>query len=277
MSVSFPKFIIIRDDDVSAFTCLDQFKRAHRLLLDNGIPLNAAVVPNAYAGGRSNTSGYEGFIPPETQGQDLFYPISEHENLVAFLRETESIEIAQHGFAHARHTDGRAEFDDANQALVSQKLDKGFDLLYKTFGKKPAFFVPPYDQVSRIAMEEIRKRFHGISLSRIGRELLPIHLWPKHILNKRSGCYHLSWGKFHVLQHPGIDFSMMNEDVDSEKIADITQSVKDILVITVHSWMFFSPDGALNEIRLGLWETFLEGLIKSKKIKFLGFSKVGKI
>jgi len=274
----FPPYVLIRDDDISYFTQVEQFQKAHRLLLENDVPLNVAVVPMASDSVPDDDGGYEGFIPRELCGNGRFYPVRENRELITFLKTTQSIEVVQHGFSHERLEDGSAEFSRENMMEIVNRLDEGAQILMDIFSKRPSYFVPPYDSVSPAAMREIRKRYDGVCLSRIPHELLPIFLWPKFLWTKWRGHFLLSWNRFGVLQHPGIDFSMMRAPFPTgDSIEAVISGVRDVLVLTLHSWHFFTPEGQLKSSLLNQWETFLGGLISTNKTKFLKFSEIVKI
>lgn len=272
------KYVTIRDDDVCYYTPVGQFKKVHRLLLERDVPINVAVVPRVSDSIRCRDGGFEAFIPPGLCGKGQTYPVYDNEELVDFLNNTHSIEIHQHGFSHKHVGNGIGEFEDINVSRISDRLDEGAEILMNTFSGRPPFFVPPYDSLSRSALQEIRKKYHGVSLSRTPHELYPVFLWPKFFWAKWHHRFLMSWGQFWVLQHPGLDFSMMDDFPNQKKyIETIVARVQDVLVLCLHSWKFFTPDGQLKEQLFHRWEAFLLDLINDNKIKFLKFSEIGKI
>lgn len=273
-----PRYIVIRDDDISYFTRLDDFKKVHRLLLDEGIPFNAAVVPKVSDNVGDGEGGYEGFIPKQVLGKGRSYLVYENEELIAFIRSLDSIEIAQHGFSHEHLRPGVSEFADSNSARISRKLDEGKDILFKAFGVKPGFFVPPYDVVTKEVLREIRKRFDGISLSQTSHGIHSMTMWGKFLWTKWRGRCIIRWKGFRIVQHPGLDFSCMDESMlGQETVEDIMSKVRDVLVLPLHSWRFFSREGRLRVEALNRWEEFLKRLISDNKIKFLKLSEIKEI
>ncbi len=268
--------ILIRDDDIGFFTDVERFKRVHRILLENHIPFNCAVIPNVRADVRFLHGGYEGFIPDRFQGRSGFFPVPENSKLVAFLRKHPFIEIAQHGFSHQRTSNNQPEFAGENSIESALHLEEGAKILEDTFQRKPLFFVPPYDTISRPVMNLVRKRYMGISLSRMSRHLIPIPLWPKYLLHKKTRRYVLIWNGFHVIQHTGIDFSYPESVPKIGSFEDILSQVKDVLVLPLHSWRFFG-NGSLKQKMLDSWETLLKRLIASSKYRFCRFSEISMI
>jgi len=269
-----PRFVIIRDDDICYFTPCRRFQTVHRRLLKEGIPLNAAVVPCVSDSAPDNQGGYEGFIPLQRARKGEQFPVEENKDLVDFLMSTESVEVVQHGFSHQRLENGRPEFDDDDASRIARRLDEGAEQFFKAFGSNARFFVPPYDSVSRQALDQIRTRYEGISLSRMSHHLFPVSMWPHFLWAKWHHRFIIHWKGFHIVQHPGFDPWSSNDSAKSESPSQIWPNIQDVLVLVLHSWQFFTEDGQLKEGLLRRWEVFLEALISSRKTKFLKFSEI---
>lgn len=272
-----PRFAIIRDDDICYFTQRRRFQTVHRLLLKEGVPLNAAVIPCVSDSAPDVDGGYEGFIPPECAGKGEYFPVEENRELVDFLKSTESVEVVQHGFSHQRLENGFPEFEDDETSRIARRLDEGAEHFFKAFDMHTRFFVPPYDSVSRKALDQIRSKYEGISMSRMSHHLFPVSMWPQFLWAKWRRNFILFWNGFYVVQHPGYD---LWSSVDSAKLEYPEQTwpkIRDVLVLVLHSWQFFTTDGSLKEGLLHRWEVFLESLISSRKIKFLKFSEIAEI
>lgn len=264
------KRILIRDDDVSYFTNVEQFQTVHRALLENRIPFSVAVVPNAYGNVPSANGGLEG----NHSGEKRFFPVSENRDLVSFIQSHPFIEIVQHGFTHEKTVAGLPEFASGDSQALASKLEAGARILRDSFGENPLFFVPPYDAVSRTAMEVARKQFSGICLSRISRAVLPVFLWPKHWFLKRTGRFILNWNGFSIVQHPGVDFSFMEPDDSLDDFNAAWSNTKDVFVLPVHSWNFFKPDGKLKTGRFNRWENLVRKWIDDPSVRFIPFSEI---
>jgi len=264
------RYIVIRDDDICRFTSLDQFQRVHRFLLEEKIPLTVAVIPRVSDRVSYRPGVIEGFIPSSFAGKGKTYPIGENKALVDFIRQSGWIEVAQHGFTHEGIIPFTPEFLTSNYEEIVSRLETGKAELTEVFDRAPLFFVPPCDQVSPIAMKEIRRRFLGISLSRISHRLLPFYLWPSFKLGKWQGRFLLKWGKFMILQHPGMDWSTSDLSFDPFRVR--MQWVRDVLVLPLHSWKFFDAQGHLILDRLVQWENILKYLYYHENIQFVRFS-----
>jgi hypothetical protein len=263
--------IVIRDDDISFFTDPERFERAHAFLIRNRIPFNVAVIPEADDAALHAPGVPEGFLPPGQPGRGETVPIGANAALVKAIRGLGFIEVSQHGWSHAGPAAGEPEFllPDRNEAI--RRLDKGLGILEAAFGKKPAFFVPPRDRVSRAALDEIRRRYAGVCMSRFPHGLIPARLWPRFILGKRTGRMLMRWGRFLLLQHPGADFSAPDESAGAS-IEKLLRSVRDVLVLPVHSWRFFDSNGRVVKSLLDPWEELLKRLSGERNIRFTTFS-----
>ena len=269
------RYVLIRDDDISFFTPLKQFQEAHRYLLDHGIPFNVAVVPNVSDGVQTRDGGFEGFIPEERQGKGGYYPVYENDALVAFLKSTETVEPLQHGFTHERTVNGYSLFAGTNVDRIRRALDEGTGIFKTAFGQPASTFVPPFDTVSRQGLMEIRQRFQGIGLARFPHELLPMHMWPKFVWNKRRHRMIFPWNEFWLVQHPGLDFTAVDVPSVQNKDPHIKlPNVRDVFVLTLHSWRFFTPEGKVISSLLNRWESFLEYLQKDIRLQFLTFTDI---
>jgi hypothetical protein len=272
-----PRFVIIRDDDICYFTPCRRFQTVHRRLLKEGIPLNAAVVPCVSDSAPDSHGGYEGFIPHQRAGKGGQFPVEENAELVDFLKSTELVEVVQHGFSHQRLENGRPEFENDDASRIARRLDEGAEHFFKAFGRNARFFVPPYDAVSGQALDQIRTRYEGISLSRISHHLFPVSMWPQFLWAKWRGRFIIHWKGFHIVQHPGFDPWSSKDSAEHEYPVQTWPKIRDVLVLVLHSWQFFTVDGQLKEDLLRRWEGFLEALISSRKIKFLKFSEIREI
>lgn len=263
------RFVAIRDDDICRFTPVDQFLRVHQFLLKEKIPFTVSVIPEVSDSVSYRPGEIEGFIPPHFAGKGKTYSIEENKTLVDFIRQSEWIEVAQHGFTHEGIRPFLPEFLTEHREEIISRLEKGKSLLTQVFGREPLFFVPPCDQVSPTAMKEIRLRYWGISLSRISHRVLPWYLWAKFKWGKWQGRFLLHWQKFMILQHPGMDLSFSDWEWDTIRLQ--LHSVRDVLVLPLHSWKFFDSQGRLLSQRLTQWEDLLKYL-HQEKVQFVRFS-----
>jgi hypothetical protein len=263
--------VVVRDDDISFFTDPERFERSHDFLIRNRIPFNVAAVPEADGSALHEPGVPEGFLPSGAAGLPGGRPIGENTRLVNAIRGYGFIEVSQHGWSHAGTSAGVPEFLRQDRGEIVNRLERGRELLEAAFGKRPAFFVPPRDRVSRPALEEIRKRYAGICMSRFPHGLIPVRLWPRFLLNKRSGRMVMRWSRFLLIQHTGVDFTFPGgpEGPDAEGALG---SVADVLVLPVHSWRFFDAEGRIVKSLFDPWEEFLKRLSGEKDLRFTAFS-----
>lgn len=161
---------IIRDDDVSYFTqpwMLDElYGEAWRL----GFKISLAVTPKVKAVDRP-------YVPQSFRGTNKLFPISENKELVSYLSEKIAkgqIDIAQHGFTHAREN-GKPEFALNDYRLVDERLKLGNKILRETFNHDVVVFVAPHEGVSRATWKSLSG--NGMCLCRkftLGRFLIII-------------------------------------------------------------------------------------------------------
>ncbi len=263
--------VVVRDDDISFFTDPGQFDRAHDFLIRNRIPFNVAVIPEADASALHGPGEPEGFLPAGAAGRSGPRPVGENTGLANAIRGRDFIEVSQHGWSHAGAAAGAPEFITPDRDAIVTRLERGMALIEAAFGKRPAFFVPPRDRVSGPALREIRKRYAGICMSRFPHGLIPARLWPRFLLNKRRGRMAMHWGRFLLLQHPGVDFSFPDSRTGAEAEAALA-AVTDTLVLPVHSWRFFDGQGRVVKSLLDPWEAFLKRLSGTEGVRFTTFS-----
>jgi peptidoglycan/xylan/chitin deacetylase (PgdA/CDA1 family) len=270
------KNILIRDDDIGYFTDLKVFQAVHRILLERQIPFNVAVVPNSRADIMAPAGGYEGFISHRHCGKPGYFPVSENRTLTSFIKSHPFIAVAQHGFSHHKTVMGLPEYAGEKSDELEENLEKGNKLLEEIFGSRPAFFIPPYDTVSKSVLQMLRGRFKGICLSRISRRLLPLSLWWRHWNMKRKRLYLFKWNGFQILQHPGLDFSFLEPSDRHWNQYGFLSLARDVLVLPIHSWRFFrkgKPDKAL----LDRWHGLLGSIVSRPDVKFVRFSDLPNI
>jgi hypothetical protein len=236
----------------------------HRLLLERSLPFVVAAVPQVSDHIPAHRGGMEGFIPDNLRNQGRCYDIGEARELISVLQSIPGLEIAQHGFNHMRQADGRAEYDRNDQAGIERQLIQGKRMLQDAFLRTPAVFVPPFDTVSKSALQAVREHFSAISFSQFPHGLLPMRLWPRFKYNKWQHRHHLRWGNFSLFTHPGSDLSFVEQSVWP----------KDVLVVVIHSWQFFDERGQLQSGKLAQYEELLERMLQSSEVRFTTFSQL---
>ena len=245
------KTILIRDDDVNAFTSIDQLNEVYGFIFKNKIPINFSVIPmvNPSATTDSDLFGvgsYEPFIPLEMQGIDKNFDISESKVLCDFLNKNPSFELLLHGFNHAAD-ENRFEFFSENETEVMDKIDSGMKVFLSAFNSVPSTFVAPQDKYSRTALNSILKTFDTFSTGWIDRSKLGLidkvrQVIYKKILNKNS----LTVNSTRILEHPGCCFSKFGTALDGKERLRSYIKMYDVVVVVVHHWEFFE-NGRINK------------------------------
>ena len=262
--------ILIRDDDICYFTDVHRFTMVHRMLLDRHLPFNVAVIPLVSDLVHDGQGGVEGFIPRSLQNQGKSYEIALANELCSFLRRHTEIEVLQHGLQHVRHEDGSVELAGGDETEMEGRLCRGKEMLREAFSRTPVFLVPPFDTVSPAVLVLIKKHYRGICFSRYSHHLLPFWLWPEFKLAKWRNRHLLKWGDFILLSHPGSDLAFLPDTCWTLS----SLPARDVLVVTVHSWMFFDHAGEIKTELLAKYEGFLRVLLREPGIRFKRFAEL---
>jgi hypothetical protein len=101
-------------------------------------------------------------VPPNLRDTGLFYPITNNERLIEFLKEKLRrgvVEALQHGFSHSVVEGYRGEFG-INTLDQEANLTSAISIMNEAFGIRPKFFVPPYDDISYKNLQLVKK--HGL-------------------------------------------------------------------------------------------------------------------
>lgn len=181
--------LILRDDDTSYWTSVEELDSKYGALLQSGVKLSLAVVP--YSVEAHNIGKPEYYW----QGQEAIC-ISENRDLCDYLKfhvANGSVEIMLHGYSHQYYFyEGgeRKKADKRNLAETAiprkdikfhgefgieddtheKKILDGKNLLEDLFSTKISFFVPPSNQMSATCVKVLDK--YGINLSgAVGRKL----------------------------------------------------------------------------------------------------------
>lgn len=171
--------IIIRDDDTSYFTRIDQLETIYGRVWDAGKPVCLAVVPNVYGDIRvywRDGNPYDPGVPPQYRGKSEHYSVVDNPELCAFLTEKAQdglVEICLHGYAHVFY-----EFITHDPAPIRQMLSEGLDILHQAFPDIPIkTFIAPYDRLSPTAVKEIIAQ--GFTISTQSTNLPPMPELPQ--------------------------------------------------------------------------------------------------
>ena len=143
---------IIRDDDISFFTSPTMLEKVYRPLWQRGFKTTLAVIPKHKAIDDPN-------IPPPFRGSDTYHSVDLNTDLLQYLanqlREA-YIAIAQHGFSHEK-VNGLPEFGISDRGELARRLSEGIRILNNALQTEVKAFVPPWEELSQLALEVIRK------------------------------------------------------------------------------------------------------------------------
>jgi hypothetical protein len=147
--------ILIRDDDTNFFTKDSMLQSIYTEAWNKGFKVSLSVIPSQ--------RGFDDVcVPPKLRKTGLFYPITNNERLIEFLREKlrrTAIEVLQHGNSHYVIEGYRGEFG-INTLDNEANLNRAISIMNEAFGVRPNFFVPPYDDISYKNLQLVKK--HGL-------------------------------------------------------------------------------------------------------------------
>lgn len=262
--------IIIRDDDTSYFTRIDQLETIYGRVWKAGKPVCLAVVPNVYGDIRvywREGNPYDPGVPPQYRGKSEYYSILDNSALCQFLHDKAKdglVEICLHGFAHIFY-----EFISHDQSLIRQMITEGLEILHQAFPNIPIkTFVAPYDRLSPIAINEILA--HGLSISTQSTNLPPLPHLPQ--INGHQHTHLNATQSLFVCD----DYFFTHRDDPHESLMRASKhlALYKLAIITNHYWMFFhdwqmEPDPAM----LHHWNLLLDQMLSDKTMDIVSFQQ----
>lgn len=271
------KHIAIRDDDACFFTDASRFALVHSPLLDKGIPLNLSAIPFVSANVRLRHTKlrgeYEPFIPPQYSGKAACFPIGDNKALVNLARRHPRVQIVQHGYSHA-YVDGEREFEITDAARIAKMADAGADILEKTFGARPAFFVSPWDRISRTAFRVLAKRFEGISAAWISRQNVPPRWLLKYALKKIRRRNYIVVGGALILEHASCLLTKFKPPGETRDRLMRHLEKHDYVTLVTHHWEFFNEDGSPNAALISGYHEIIAELTARKDVRLASFDQI---
>ncbi len=234
--------VILRDDDTNALTPVDCLERLYRPFLDRGLPVNLATIPEVRVDARTPDGAREGFLPAQANPAVETVPLAENKALTSYLHANPGYAIVQHGCYHDTF-----EFDRTERAEVVRRLDRGRQRLREAGFAHVHAFVAPHDKLSKVAYDEVARRFRVISTGWFELRRLPMTWRPRYLLRKLSGRPHWRVGHTQLLSHPGCLLSYQRPY--NTMLATIQRAIarNDVTVLVTHWWEYFRggrPDDA---------------------------------
>ncbi len=233
--------VILRDDDTNALTPIECLERLYRPFLARGLPVNLATVPEVRTDARTPDGSREGFLPAKQNPAVETVPLAENRELTRYLHENPGYAIVQHGCYHDTF-----EFDRTDRAEVVRRLDRGRQRLRDAGFAHVHAFVAPHDKISRVAYDELSRRFRVISTGWFELGRLPISWRLRYLLRKLSGRRHWRVGRTQLLSHPGCLLSYQRPFDTMLDTIKRAISEKEVTVLVTHWWEYFR-DGTPNE------------------------------
>src|SRR4051812_19134616 len=228
------RYVILRDDDTNALTPVHCLERLYRPFLARGLPVNLATIPEVREDIRLPDGRREGFLPARRNPATETVPLAENRQLVDFLHRNPGLRIVQHGCYHDPH-----EFDLSDRAEVIRRLERGSRRLAEAGFSGDQTFVAPHDKLSRVAYEEVARRFAIISTGWFEFRRLPVAWRPRYIWKKLSGAPHWRVGRTQLLSHPGCLLSYTRPTETMLASIQRALSGSPLTVLVTHWWEYF--------------------------------------
>ena len=266
------KYVIIRDDDTNALMPAEYLERLYRPFIQRNLPVNLAVIPNVSPKASYEPGKLEKFLLAYRGGQNGCVPIGNNAELLRYLRCFPQFHFVQHGSRH-EFVGNHYEFDHDDRGEISKRLDEGIDLFTKAGLGRPRGFVAPYDQLSRVSMEEVARRFEVISTGWFELRRIPQAWWPNYVWKKMRGAPHWRVGKTTLLSHPGCHLSYHRSY--SLMLQEIERSIqrRRLTVLVTHWWEYFR-DGSADEAFIDVLHRTADYLASRSDIKVVSFNDV---
>jgi hypothetical protein len=260
------RFILLRDDDTNALTPTECLETLYRPFLARGLPVNLATIPEVRLDARTPEGTREGFLPAEPNPAVETVPLVENAALTSYLHANSGFNILQHGCYHDTF-----EFDRDDRTEIVRRLERGRRQLAAAGFNAVDTFVAPHDRFSRVAYEEVARRFRVISTGWFELRRLPL-AWRLRFLRKKiSGQPHWRVGQTQLLSHPGCLLSYQRApETILPAIKDVIRRQK-ITVLVTHWWEYFRG-GVANEPFIRALHQTAEYLASDPKLVVIPFS-----
>ena len=259
------RYIILRDDDANALTPVECLERLYRPVLDRGLPVNLATIPEVRLDARTPAGAREGFLPRQPNPAVEMVALAENRALVDYLHANRGYHIAQHGCHHDTF-----EFDRTDRAEIVRRLERGAQRLREAGFNDVHAFVAPHDKISRVAYEEIARRFPVISTGWFEWKRLPPAWRLRYLMKKLSGAPHWRVNGTRLLSHPGCILSYQRSyDTILTQIAAATAQ-PGVTVLVTHWWEYFR-DGKPDEAFIRVLHRAAEYLASRQDVRVTTF------
>lgn len=264
------KYVIVRDDDANATTPPEQLERLYRPLLELGIPVSLAVIPEVRTDTQRGDGTLEWFVQGPQAGAPGVRAIGESRALVDYLLANPGYHVAQHGLSH--HTaGGRFEFELEDADAIAWRLERGARLLVEAGFPHPTTFVAPQDKLSPSSLRAVARKYRVLSCGWYERRRLPLSLWPGHALRKLTGRKHWTLGGAQMLVHPGCLLSRFRDPRTIPGAVKRAIAASELTVLVTHHWEYF-PQGVADAPFIDLLHQTARELAADPEIRFISFA-----
>lgn len=259
------RYVIIRDDDTNALTPIECLERLYRPFLERALPVNLATIPNVATGTKLPDGRPEGFLRYCNGAAEPTLPIDSNTELTAYLHANPGYHIVQHGFHH-----DYLEFENRSANMVSERLDRGREILKRAGFTAPETFVAPYDKLSRASLKTVAERFKVLSTGWFELRRLPYSWWPAYFFKKARGSAHWRIGHTALLSHPGCILSCFRKYDDA--LPEIRRQIKQrrLTVLVTHWWEYFR-DAEPDERFIRVLHETADCLASDPEVKVIAF------
>jgi hypothetical protein len=261
-------YVILRDDDTNALTPVSCLERLYRPFLARGLPVNLATIPEVREDIRLPDGRREGFLPAKSNPAVETVPLAQNRELVEYLHHNQGYRIVQHGCYHDPH-----EFDRTDRGEVIRRIELGTQRLAEAGFTGVRSFVAPHDKISRVAYQELARRFGVISTGWFEWGRLPLAWRPRYLWKKISGAPHWRVGRTRLLSHPGCLLSYTRPT--DQMLVSIQQAIGrgELTVLVTHWWEYFR-DGRPDEPFIRALHRTADYLASRPDIKVISFDEL---
>lgn len=260
------RYVIIRDDDTNALTPVDCLETLFRPFLDQGLPINLAVIPRVKTTVKLKDGNFESYLMMRQATTPEFLPLSSHKELVQYLRANSGYCLAQHGYHHEFE-----EFMIRDRQEIAHRLDAGIQCFIEAGLARPEAFVAPQDKFSPQLAMEAAQRFRILSTSWFDHTKIPLSWWPQYLMKKMRHQHHWRVGKLLLLTRPVSEISYLQPY--EMILARVKQSIAErkLTLLLTHWWEFFR-DRQRDERLIEILHQVADYLAHEKEIKVITFS-----
>ena len=263
------RYVVIRDDDLHAYTPIECLETLYRPFLDRKLTVNLSAIPCVDTTIKLKNGLCEEYLifKPENTPQEA--PISFNTALIHYVQQN-PFHVTQHGYDHSMY-----EFNSHDQSDLAIRLDKGLAELARAGFKDVGTFIAPQEQLSTEAYKEVSKRFPMISSHWYAWRQLPIAWLPWYVVKKWNNLPHWRVGKTRLVSH---DRKLFARNVDFYvALAELKQRLQthQVIVLPTHWWEFYDRESFKpNRPMIAAYHEMADYLAQRQDVKVVPFSEL---